>query len=452
MTTTPFETAGSVEIQELTLLNGSLKSIDVLDYMSEINLMEDLFTPTMHGTMLFVDSRNLIKEFNLIGEEYFFLKFRTPTSDSIIEKFFRIYSITDRKIINDKGTQSYILNFVSAETIMNEINPLFRTFKGKISDIVTNIFIEFLKIKRSPVKKNNQLAFPDNATELIVLPTENEAKFVSPGWSPFKCINWCASKAIPEFGKACNYLFFETNKAFMFINLETLFDKNNKSTSAGTYSYNINNFNVDKNPNEKLFNINDLKIVKNFNQLDNYNNGYYGNRLLSLNIKNKQVTNTDYRTTQRYQDYTHTDKDLTQPFFAKETPFSTLSDIKFNPIHPGIHGSIPENTSSFTSSFTPFEDNVNERMPEIYGNRKTNMMELNQFKINLFVPGRSDIEVGRMIKLLYPDISPKGESDATSENLDRAYSGNYLITAINHKINSQSHMMSMEIVKDGILS
>jgi len=436
MTTIPFEQAGSIDIQELTLINGSMKSLDVLDYMSEINLMEDIYSPTMHGTMLFVDSRNLIKEFNIIGEEYIFLKFKTPTSDFEIEKFFRIYSVTDRNILNDKGTQSYILSFVSVEAIQNEINPLFRTFQGKISDIVTNIFTEFLKIKRSPSKKQGKIDFVDNASEFFVLPTLNSAKFVSPGWSPFKCLNWCASKAIPESGKACNYFFFETNKAFMFINLETLFDRNNNQTSAGTYVYNINNFNVNKSPNIKLFNINDLKIIKNFNQLENYNYGYYGNRLMSLNIKNKEVNLTDYNTLLKYKDYIHTNQDLTAPFFADNTPFTTLSNIKFNPIHPGLHS---------------VEDNINERMPEIYGNRKTNLMELNQLKLEIFVPGRTDIEVGRMLKLLYPDISPRDDSNATSENLDRRYSGSYLITAINHKINNQSHMMSMEIVKDGML-
>ena len=69
----------------------------------------------------------------------------------------------------------------------------------------------------------------------------------------------------------------------------------------------------------------------------------------------------------------------------------------------------------------------------------------------MFIPGRSDIEVGRMLKLLYPDVSPRDASNKTDENIDRRYSGSYLITAINHKINSQSHMMSMEIVKDGML-
>ena len=89
-------------------------------------------------------------------------------------------------------------------------------------------------------------------------------------------------------------------------------------------------------------------------------------------------------------------------------------------------------------------------MPEIYGNRKTNILELNQLKLEIFVPGRTDIEVGRMLNLMYPDVSPKGSFDRNKSNEDIKYSGSYLITAINHKFNQQTHMMSMEIVKDGL--
>lgn len=445
--TVPFENAGSVEFKELVLINSSLQSISVLDYMSEFTLQEDIFSPVMHGKMLFIDSRNLIKEFNIIGEEYLYVKFNTPTSDIPIEKLFRIYSITDRQLVNDKATQTYIAHFVSVESIQNTINPIFRTFNGKVSDVVIDIFLEFLKTKRNPVKNNNEYQFVDNASEFFVVPTSNNVKFVSPGWTPFKCINWCASKSIPESGKACSFLFFETNKAFMFTNLETLFNVNNNvpESSIGTYVYNINALDKNKNTNKKLLNINDLKIMKNFNYIENYTNGYYGNRLLSLDFINKTVRNTDYKTPERYDDYIHSEGKNTQPFFAINTPLSTLSDISFNPIHPGLH-----TTKSAMGEHFDFQDNANEKMPEIHGNRKSNLIELNQLKLEIFVAGRTDIEVGRMLKIIYPDVSPKGTNDTASENEDSRYTGNYLITAITHKLNQQTHMMSMEVVKDGV--
>ena len=122
-----------------------------------------------------------------------------------------------------------------------------------------------------------------------------------------------------------------------------------------------------------------------------------------------------------------------------------ISNIIFNPVHPGLHG-----TKSAMGELFPYQENSNELMPTIYGNRKTNILDLNQMKLEIFVPGRTDIEIGRILDLSYPDISPKGINDKVNENEDVRYSGKYLITAINHKINQQSHMMSMEIVKDGL--
>ena len=445
---TPFESAGSVKYNELVLINSNLQAIDVLDYMSEINIFEDIFNPVMYGRMMFIDSRNLIKEFNITGDEYLYVNFETPTSGIPIQKIFRIYSITDRQLINDKATQTYIANFISVESIQDSINPLFKTFEGKINDIVTDIYTEFLKVNRFPIKNNSSYQFTDNPSEFFVLPTSNSIKFVSPGWTPFKCINWCASKSIPESGRACSFLFFETNKAFMFINMESLFNVNNQNpnSSIGTYRYNVNALQKNENTNIKMFNINDLKIIKNFDHLENYNNGYYANRLMSLDIINKKVTMTDYDLRTEYDNYEHTEGEKTLPFFKPNTPLSTLSDIKFNPIHPGLHGSF----EGPNSSFLPFESNANEKMPEIYGNRKSNLLDLTQLKMDIFVPGRTDIEVGRMLKLVYPDVSPKGIDDKSSDNEDTAYTGNYLITSINHKLTQQDHMMSMEIVKDGV--
>lgn len=432
-----FESAGHIDFKEVVLINNQLKTIDVSDYISEISLQEDILSPVMHGQILFIDARNLIKEFDIIGEEFIYLKLVTPTSDSPIEKMFRIYGITNRILLNDKSTQSYVVNIVSAEAIQNVINPIFKTYEGKVSDVVVNIFREFLTLKRHPINTGNGYNFVENGTELFATPTLNQIKFVSPGWTPIKCINWCASKSMPEKGKACNYLFFETNKAFMFTNLELLFNINVESpdSNIGTYVYNINNLDLKRDPNVRLFNIHDLTITKNFNHLDNYNKGYYGNRLMSLDIINKQIRNTDYLTTRNYDDYIHTDGSRTSPFFKENSAVSTLNDIKFNPIHPGLHD---------------IQQNANERMPEIYGNRKTNILELNQLKLEIFVPGRTDIEVGRMLNLMYPDVSPKGSSDRSKSNEDTKYSGSYLITAINHKFNQQTHMMSMEIVKDGL--
>jgi hypothetical protein len=91
-------------------------------------------------------------------------------------------------------------------------------------------------------------------------------------------------------------------------------------------------------------------------------------------------------------------------------------------------------------------------MGEIYGNRLSNLIELNSLKLNLSVYGRTDVEAGRIIDIKFPDMSPVDEKDRTSEHLDSRYSGSYLITSIHHKINITKHIMTMEVVRDSLTS
>ncbi|MFK5283330.1 hypothetical protein ACI3PL_27530, partial [Lacticaseibacillus paracasei] len=72
---------------------------------------------------------------------------------------------------------------------------------------------------------DNGVKQSDTKTELISFgQTENLVKFVSPGWTPLECINWLSKKALPKSGKACNFLFWESNGAFYFGSVEKLFE------------------------------------------------------------------------------------------------------------------------------------------------------------------------------------------------------------------------------------
>ena len=95
-------------------------------------------------------------------------------------------------------------------------------------------------------------------------------------------------------------------------------------------------------------------------------------------------------------------------------------------------------------------ENYNEKMGEIYGNRLSNLLDLNTLKLNITIYGRTDIEAGRLMNIKFPDISPVASEDKTTEHLDNRYSGTYLITSLHHKINIVKHMISMEVIRDSI--
>ena len=444
--TDSIQKAGDITIEALKLLSatGYIVDLDIDLFFIELNLYEDIFAGSLYGDILISDSRNLIEKLPITGEEFLILKIKTPSfpTAATISKVFRIYQLTDRAIVKE-NTQMYTLHFVSHEMIADILLPLYRSFEGNIDDVVIQIFEEYIAINRNFDDPNNDnLVEKEATTQLKVLTeTANKVKFVSPGWSPFKCINWLASKAIPKEGKACNFLFFESNKSFYFTSIETIFDFTNKNKSfVGEYTLaaaNIRDEQSKTDINRELLLTESVEMITTTDHIKNYTNGYLANRLITLDVFNKVYDLIDYDHVNQYKNYIHSSGEKSVPIFAENSVRNPASSIHFYPINPKL--------------FTGFSGNVNEKIKDIYGNRKSTLLELTNLKLLLTVPGRTDIEVGAMIKFKFPSLGPKDESDKQTDAQDKLYSGYYIITSIHHKINRNEHKMIMEVVKDSLV-
>jgi hypothetical protein len=244
-----------------------------------------------------------------------------------------------------------------------------------------------------------------------------------------------ASKSIPSKGKACDFLFWETTKAFHFSNIEKLItDSDDSDIIKGVYYYFPPNLLKASDSIQKLFIAEEFDVIKTSDNLLNYVNGYLASRIITLDVLNKKYEVTDYDYVQEFNNFQHMSGENSTPLFASDTLRNAATHVKFYPVNKKL--------------FTKFSDNVSEKVSQIYGNRLSKLNELNSFAINLVVPGRTDLEAGSMIRFIYPDTEP-AESPTESPE-DKHYSGIYLITAIRHKINLKKHMMIIEMVKDSL--
>ena len=439
--------AGEVRIEQLKLINSSDEVIDLSEFIVELNLYEDLFKNYLHGNLVLTDSRNLIDKYNIHGEEFLNVKLRTPTfpDAEIIEKTFRVFKLSDRTIVRDKNTQNFVLHFISVEFFYDVSLPLFAPFEGTVTDIAGRIFSDFLATSRNfnVSETNNEIKEDPKPTELIVInEASNKIKFISPGWSPLKCINWLASKAIPKDGVAKNFIFFESSKNFYFGTLENLFrDAHENKNYLGRYLISASNVREDKasqNVNREMFLAKDVEMVETTDYIKNYTNGYLGNRLVYLDVFNKEYELIDYDHTLNYEKQFHSSGkgEEAKPVFNKDTFRNFATNISFYPKNPKL--------------FNDYPDNISEKMGEIYGNRLSSMLELTNIKMNMTVPGRTDAEVGRIIYFEYPSMGAKDETDTGSSAQDKLYSGFYIITAIHHKVNKLEHTMTIEVIKDSL--
>jgi hypothetical protein len=363
-----------------------------------------------------------------------------------------VYKVSDRNIVRDNNTQTYILHFVSVEVYFDILLPLYTPFEGKITDIAKRIFIDYIAENRDYDFKgagpDSKVTETGHDTPMYILnEASNDVKFVSPGWSPFKCLNWLASKAIPKNEKAKNFLFFETNKAFYFGSIEYLLkDVFENKNYIGEYS--IAASNQERNPegrdvNREYMIAKDVEMIETADTIKNYTNGYLASRLITLDVINKKYTSVEYDYTEEYTKQFHTSGDGSKavPIFAKNGLRNPYTHTSFYPVNPKLYQQ---------SKTDYFKNNVSEKMGEIYGNRRSSLMDISNLRISMTVPGRTDVEVGNMLKFNYPGLGGRDNGDVNSELLDTQYSGYYLITAIHHKINKITHFMTMECVKDSL--
>ena len=436
--------AGSVNIQEIKLISSNNIEIDLNEFLIEVNLYEDMFSSHLYGDIALSDSRNIIDKLPIIGEEYLNLTFFTPGFDNFkIKKTFRVFRLSSRQIVRDNNTQTFILHFASIELFYDILLPLYRSFTGKITDVVKQLFFDYVSESKNFLINDNGTSnlSTTNTPLTIINDTSNNIKFVSPGWSPFKCINWLATKSIPKEGLSKNFLFWESNKSFYFGSIEYLFkDALENNNIVGVYSYSPNNIknNKDRDILKEMFTITDIEMVQTTDHVKNYTNGYLANRLITLDVFNKKYEFFDYDYVKEYKKSYHTSGkgDRAVPVFVPESPRNFSSSISYYPVNPKL--------------FDNFPGNISEKMGEIYGNRKSTLLDLTNIKLNITVPGRSDIEVGNLIYIKFPALGPAVESDTNKEHIDRSYSGYYIITAIHHKLTALEHVMIMEVVKDSL--
>lgn len=444
--------AGDVLVEQIVLTTSSNRVIDLNDFLVELNIYEDMFSNYLRGTVLLTDSRNLIEIGPIIGEEFLTISVRTPSFDRRIKKTFKIFKVSDRSIIRDNNTQMYTLHFVSIELYYDILLPLFVSFEGKITDVVSKLFTDYIVSNRdydiSGGETQTSVREIESETPLIILnDTANSVKFVATGWTPFRTINWLASKSIPLNETSKNFVFFESNKAFYFGSIEYLLKDVTQSDSyIGEYSISAANIRDGKDTpdiNREYFIAKDVEMVETTDGIKNFTNGYLASRLITLDVYNKKYQAIDYDYTEQYRKQWHTSGSghTSIPIFATNGLRNPFTHISYYPVNPKLF----QNSAS-----DHFKDNISEKMGDIYGNRRSSMLDLSNLKLHMTVPGRTDIEVGNILKFKYPGLGGKDESTSEEESIDKQYSGYYLITAIHHKINKITHFMTMECVKDSL--
>jgi hypothetical protein len=442
------QSAGDINIVEVTLICANGVQIDLMPFMIECNITEDIFSTSLYGNIAITDSLGIIENGPIVGEEYIRVDFQTPGMDAHINKTFRVYSLTDRTAPIDDKSQVFILHFCSPEVFVDAMSKIFKTFEGRVDDVASTIYTGYLNVARNIVvnANNKQFVESEDTTTLTVLnETDNNIKFTCPGWGALKTLSWLAAKSIAKDTKASDGLFYESTQGYYWGSVGTVINAwKGAGRVAGEFYYSPSNQRINESGTVAVDgvqytvpNLNrDYKIVEEFKVIDTFNtlksnlSGYYANQVLTVDMIHKSYKYNNFDYIQDFDKYPHLEKN--PPFTAGQfrNP-DMVTEVQYQ--HPSLFNNVTAN--------------VNERIAAIRQNRKSLLTGYSNIKVEVTVPGRTDFEAASVVYFGFPKMGPKDGSDKT-EKFDKYLSGLYLVTCVRHKFTLDRHMMIMELVKD----
>ena len=434
--------------------------VNIQSLVQELNIYEGINQTCIYGTLVVVDSINLIANLPIQGTERLFFKLSTPgTSDTehIIDASeetghpFYVYKVSNKKQPS-QGTQVYTIHFASREFMRNIRVKVSQAYEGKLSDMVQQI-----------VGDKQGL---DSRKKLYYEETANADKIVIPNLSPLSAISMIARRALPLNGKGAGYYFYETTKGFHFQSWENMCAKNATSERDTIQQFfympqNITDDNVDE-PKE----LHDLKSVESYKFMNTFHDtaaaqalGTYGHRVITHNLYAKDFKQTDYNYHEQFNQTVHAD------FTDKNTINEIAPAIFDNPIDFDIK---PDGTGKGVSDYaeslvsllptTQFLHNENTGSygtdvnddARLEGVRNSIEMQVQAgTTIQMTVKGQTYIQPGHVIDFAIRPVEPEGRT-RDDKPYDPQYSGRYIITKMRHRVTKQDYKMVLEVKKDSV--
>jgi len=238
---------------------------------------------------------------------------------------------------------------------------------------------------------------------------------------------YCAEHSANK-NKIPNFVFFENRDGFYYTSLDTLY------TSNVYQSFVYDRYTRDeqkksgsvRNVEEDYRRITGISIPVGFDYIDRIRSGMLSSKIISYDLTKKTYTAKNYNMFQNFDKQKH----LNENAISSDSSIFRANSLIIN---------TPRNYGNFNGygDVTAFKTTQ----------QRVSLMKLAEAnKLEITVPGRADYTVGQKVNVTLNKIEPitKKEQDIT----DKMFSGNYLISAINHYVDRNKHECHIELVKE----
>ena len=413
--------AGDVNIDKIEIVSSNGFIQNVTNQIIAIEIFEDLYSPFISGNVVVKDSLDLANLFPFVGEEFINLKIHTPTLEGktqVIDSQFYIFKMSNRELMGDRNVV-YQLHFISPEAIVDLNKKISKVYEGRISDIAAKIVTDTTFGLETKKKLNLE-------------PTSNNVKYISNYWSPVKNLNYIAGNAINTSNTA-SYIFFESRFGFNFVSLESLFkDTIKQEFIYDAYIRDMGAMNTSiRNVEEDYKRILDVSIPEAYDYMDRSMSGMFSSKMISSDITLKRYVVKNFDMLNGFNKNAH----------LNTFPLASRKNIQ----RPS---SLIINYQKEYGLFNGYTDVTNAKTLQ---QRISLLQQAEGSKIEITVPGRTDYTVGMKVSVKLFKLNPITKTEDNNDTTDNMFSGNYLISAINHYINREKHECKMELIKDSFI-
>lgn len=397
-------TPGTYSLIECSFINFKGNKIDVKSVMNQLDIQIDMFNTCIFGSIEIHDrGGNFQQNMPLIGEERLSFKFKVDEATPQITLLFDVYHLA-RNIQSGENSMQYILYFASHEFLANQTILVSDGFVRKHPHDIIQSCMKRISNKKIDVEESANLI-----------------NYVSPSIHPFEVINYIIPRSISKTSNS-TYVFYEDINGFNFKTIEKMYE----STPIDYYftKKNLTNTNFET----EYYSITSYEIVQSYNTLDNMSKGAYGATVFGLDPFTRDYTQVTYNY--------HSDEDFKKlKHIDNDNPKNKLhtSQYQYKNAFQGFLKCLPISESHQSDKFK----NIAKR------NSQINLLS-NGLKIVLQVAGNSDILIGSVINIAYPNKS----KDNDKNGLDKYLQGKYIVTAVRHIFTQTKYTTVMEIARD----
>ena len=447
--------AGDVEVTVNVFRNGqklqsSEGADDIYDFITGIEIYESITSSTIEAKLLFNDGSGFIGA--MTGSEQFRISIRGTILDRVY--YVRAYDIEARTRL-DKA-DSFIVNCASDEFLQNEITNVFGNSQVVFDSTSSSEIVEqILKTDNRYIKTQKKIYIEEST---------NKQQFIATNWRPFDCIYWLAQRSVRKARKGGTlqngFVFYENGLGYHFKSIDKIIDNVNNQTESDTnfvsgasklytYVYSTKSSGSDE---SDQFKIETIVFPEERDFLTGLRNGAWAGFSMGFDpvtvTQSKMGLSTDmsvnayrYSISAIWPKMSHLNESMAvNPLSQLDQNIKTIVDYPRRTRYSILSNQI----------FDPkFQDNPQknyEELVELQAYQWMRIESLKNIKLMVKFPGNLDLYAGNGINVVIPATYKRNQTT----DVDRKYSGKYVIGGLTHKIVGTTMSTEALLLKDSI--